>query len=141
LTGVYGELSLNFLGSILVILLGVAIFYQFLVSERINEYALFQSFGSTKGRITRIALYEAIFLIILSLSLGLLTGYLLASGFLAFSQMVITVPNNVYNLTIAVSVPLLSNALTIITIGVMLTSVIPLRKIWIFQITDILREE
>ncbi|MHA2052942.1 MAG: ABC transporter permease [Candidatus Hodarchaeales archaeon] len=141
LTGVYGELSLNFLGSILVILLGVAIFYQFLVGERMNEYALFQSFGSTKSRITRIAFYEAVFLIILSLSLGVLTGYLLASGFLAFSQMVITVPNNVYNLQVSVSVPLLSNALAVITLGVMIASFIPLRKIWTFQITDILREE
>ena len=141
LTGVYGELSLNFFGAILVIILGVAVFYQFLVNERITEYALFQSFGATKGRVTRLAFRETVFLITFSLILGIITGYLLSAGFLSLSQMVITVPNNVYVLSLTVSLPLLSQAISVIAIGIIIAALIPLRKIWRVQIPNILRGE
>lgn len=141
LAGVQGILSLDFLGAIVISIIGIAIFYQYLVNERLSEFALFQAFGATRLKISRIAFIESIFLIALGLSLGLITGSLFTFGILVSTRTVTVNPYNVFLLELTVSPILLISSLTIVTVIIIFSAIIPLRKIYGLEITEVLRGE
>ena len=141
LAGVQGILSLNFLGAILISLIGIAVFYQYLVAERLNEFAVFQAFGATKRRISYMAFIESLFLIILGLVLGVLTGNFFALGFLILSRSITVGPYNVFLLELTLDPIVLASTLAIVTLVIIIAAAIPLKKVYSLQITNILRGE
>ncbi|MFX0181944.1 MAG: FtsX-like permease family protein [Candidatus Hodarchaeota archaeon] len=139
--GVQGILTIDFLGGILISLIGIAVFYQYLVTERITEFAIFQALGATKRNISVMVLFESLILILLGLTLGLITGNLFAIGFLIASRSVTVGPYNIFLLELAFSPILLMITLIIITTIIILATAIPLKKVSSLELTNILRGE
>lgn len=141
LVGVHGIITLNCVGAFLINLLGIAVFYQYLIDERLSELAIYQAFGATKRKLSRMVFFEILFLITIGLSLGVMTGDLFALGFLLASRIVIISPNSSFLLELVVSPYLMTTTLSLITIGIIMTAVIPLKKIFTLEITQVLRRE
>ncbi|MHA2052581.1 MAG: ABC transporter permease [Candidatus Hodarchaeales archaeon] len=139
LTGIHGILTIDFLGGILISLIGIAVFYQYLVSDRITDFAVFQALGATKRKIFRIAFMESLILIVLGLTLGVISGTFFAIGFLLFTQEVTVLANNIYSLELIISPVLFLISLTIVTMLVIIATAFPLKKIYELEITNILR--
>ena len=140
LAGVQGILTIDALGAIVIALLGVSVFYQYLINERFQEFAIFQAFGATRRKIIRLAFNESIFLVVLGVVLGVITGNLFALGFLSTSRTVTISPSNIFLLEMSVSPAVLGGGLIIVTTIVILAALIPLRKLFTLEITHLLRE-
>ena len=140
LAGVQGILTIDALGAVVIAILGVAGFYQYLISERFQEFAILQAFGATRQKIIRIAFYETLFLIILGIVLGVLTGNLFALGFLTTSRTAIISPSNIFLVEMTISPAILGGGLIIVTVIIILAALIPLRKLFTLEITHLLRE-
>ncbi|MFX1283210.1 MAG: ABC transporter permease [Promethearchaeota archaeon] len=140
LAGVQGLLTIDCLGAILVAILGVAVFYQYLVSERLQEFAIFQAFGATRRKISRLVLNESLFLTGIGIILGVITGNLFALGFLFASRTITISPNNIFLLELSISPIILGIGLIIVALVIFLTSLIPTIKIYGYEITHLLRE-
>ncbi|MHA2167574.1 MAG: FtsX-like permease family protein, partial [Candidatus Hodarchaeales archaeon] len=140
LAGVQGILTIDALGAIVIALLGVSVFYQYLINERFQEFAIFQAFGATRRKIIRLAFNESIFLVVLGVVLGVITGNLFALGFLSTSRTVTISPSNIFLLEMSVSPAVLGGGLIIVTVIVILAALIPLRKLFTLEITHLLRE-
>ncbi|MFX0185164.1 MAG: FtsX-like permease family protein [Candidatus Hodarchaeota archaeon] len=141
LAGVYGILTINFIGSIFISLIGIAVFYQYLIGERLGEFAIFQAFGATKRKIITMTFLESVFLIIVGLIIGILTGYFFTLGFLITSRQLTVGPYNVFLLEITFSPIVLALALSMVAVIIIVAAVIPLKKIYSLEITNILRGE
>jgi len=139
--GVQGILTIDFLGGIFISLIGIAVFYQYLVTERLTEFAIFQALGATKRNISVMVFIESLILIVLGLTLGVITGNLFAIGFLITSRSVTVGPYNIFLLELAFSPILLTITLTIITTIIILATAIPLKKVSSLELTSILRGE
>ncbi|MHA2073063.1 MAG: ABC transporter permease [Candidatus Hodarchaeales archaeon] len=140
LAGVQGILTLDALGAIMIAILGVSVFYQYLINERFQEFAVFQAFGATRSKIIRLAFNESIFLISIGIVLGVLTGNLFALGFLATTRTVTISPSNIFLLEMVVSPTILVGCLVVVTVIIILAAMIPLRKLFTLEITHLLRE-
>ena len=141
LAGVQGILTLDFLGAIFISLIGITVFYQYLITEQLSEFAVFQAFGATKRRISLMAFKQSLFLIILGLILGIINGYLFALGFLISSRSITEGPYNIFLLELTFSLPELAAALTIVTAAIIIVVAFPLRRIHNMELTTILRGE
>jgi ABC-type antimicrobial peptide transport system permease subunit len=140
LAGVQGILTIDALGAIVIAILGVSVFYQYLINERFQEFAIFQAFGATRQKIVRMAFNESVFLIALGIVLGVITGNLFALGFLTTSRSVTISPSNIFLLEMIVSPAILGSGLIIVTAIIVLAALIPLRKLFTLEITHLLRE-
>jgi ABC-type antimicrobial peptide transport system permease subunit len=140
LAGVQGILTIDALGAITIAILGVSVFYQYLVNERFQEFAIFQAFGATRAKIIKLAFKESVFLVILGILLGVITGNLFALGFLASSRTVTISPSNIFLLQMSISPAILGGGLIIVSIIIVLAALIPLRKLFSMEITHLLRE-
>ncbi len=140
LAGVQGILTIDALGAILIAILGVSVFYQYLINERFQEFAIFQAFGATRQKIIRMAFNESVFLITLGIILGVITGNLFALGFLTTSRSVTISPSNIFLLEMIFSPSILGSGLLLVTVIIVLAALIPLRKLFTFEITHLLRE-
>jgi ABC-type antimicrobial peptide transport system permease subunit len=118
----------------------VAGFYQYLISERFQEFAVLQAFGATRQKIIRIAFNETLFLIVLGIVLGVLTGNLFALGFLTTSRTATISPSNIFLLEMTISPTILGGGLILVTAIIILAALIPLRKLFTLEITHLLRE-
>jgi ABC-type antimicrobial peptide transport system permease subunit len=140
LAGVQGLLTIDALGAIAIAILGVAVFYQYLISERLQEFAIFQAFGATRRNISKLVLNESLFLTGIGIVLGVITGNLFALGLLFATRTVTISPNNIFLLELSISPIILGFGLIIVALIIFLTSLIPTFKIYGHEITTLLRE-
>ena len=140
LAGVQGLLTIDSLGAILIAILGVAVFYQYLINERLQEFAIFQAFGATRRKISRLVINESLFLTGIGIILGVITGTLFALGFLFASRTVTISPDNIFILELSISPLVLGVGLIIVALIIFLASLIPTIKIYGYEITHLLRE-
>jgi len=139
LAGVQGILTIDFLGSILISLIGIAIFYYYLIKERITEFAVFQALGATKRNIISMVFLESLFLIIFGVTLGFLSGGFFAMTFLIATRGVTIGPYNVFLLEMSFSPVLLALSLGTVSAFIIIATVLPLKRIYSQQITKTLR--
>ncbi|MFX0210499.1 MAG: ABC transporter permease, partial [Candidatus Hodarchaeota archaeon] len=79
ITGVAGILTVNFLMSLFIAIIGISLFYNFIISKRLKEYAILRACGGTKGQILWISFAEALLIIFFGIALGFTIGFMIAS--------------------------------------------------------------
>ncbi|REE78735.1 putative ABC transport system permease protein [Paenibacillus taihuensis] len=84
--GVFGILSLSFLISLLVSLLGYLIFWFFTLSRRVVQLGILRAMGLSRGQLTGMLLLEQLFTTGLSVAAGIGLGTLASRLFLPFLQ-------------------------------------------------------
>ncbi|MFD0711217.1 FtsX-like permease family protein [Paenibacillus sp. GCM10027626] len=84
--GVFGILSLGFLISLLVSLLGYLIFWFFTLSRRVVQLGILRAMGLSRGQLTGMLLLEQLFTTGLSVAAGLGLGTIASRLFLPFLQ-------------------------------------------------------
>jgi putative ABC transport system permease protein len=84
--GVFGILSLGFLISLLVSLLGYLIFWFFTLSRRVVQLGILRAMGLSRGQLTGMLLLEQLFTTGLSVAAGLGLGSIASRLFLPFLQ-------------------------------------------------------
>lgn len=84
--GVFGILSLGFLVSLLVSLLGYLIFWFFTLSRRVVQLGILRAMGLSKGQLTGMLLLEQLFTTGLSVAAGIGLGTIASRLFLPFLQ-------------------------------------------------------
>ncbi|UVI28687.1 ABC transporter permease [Paenibacillus spongiae] len=84
--GVFGILSLGFLISLLVSLLGYLIFWFFTLSRRVVQFGILRAMGLSRGQLTRMLLLEQLFTTGLSVAAGMGLGTMASRLFLPFLQ-------------------------------------------------------
>jgi putative ABC transport system permease protein len=84
--GVFGILSLGFLLSLLVSLLGYLIFWLFTLSRRTVQFGILRATGLTRGQLARMLLLEQLFTTGLSVAAGIGLGTAASRLFLPFMQ-------------------------------------------------------
>lgn len=85
--GVFGILSLGFLVSILVSLIGYILYWFFNLSSRVVQFGILRAMGLSRRQLTGMLLLEQLFTAGLSIGLGVLIGRLTSLVFLPFLQM------------------------------------------------------
>ena len=106
ITGVAGILTVNFLMSLFIAIIGISLFYNFIISKRLKEYAILRACGGTKSQILWISFAEALLIIFFGISLGFIIGSGFTIGFMIASRSYILSTENVFRLELAAS-PLL----------------------------------
>ncbi len=84
--GVFGILSLGFLISLLVSLLGYLIFWFFTLSRRVVQLGILRAMGLSRGQVTGMLLLEQLFTTGLSVAAGIGLGTIASRLFLPFLQ-------------------------------------------------------
>jgi putative ABC transport system permease protein len=84
--GVFGILSLGFLISLLVSLLGYLIFWFFTLSRRVVQLCILRAMGLSRGQVTGMLLLEQLFTTGLSVAAGIGLGTIASRLFLPFLQ-------------------------------------------------------
>ncbi|WP_321166096.1 FtsX-like permease family protein [Bacillus sp. FJAT-28004] len=84
--GVFGILSLGFLISLLVSLLGYLIFWFFTLARRVVQLGILRAMGLSRGQVTGMLLLEQLLTIGLSVAVGIGLGTLASRLFLPFLQ-------------------------------------------------------
>jgi putative ABC transport system permease protein len=84
--GVFGILSLGFLISLLVSLLGYLIFWFFTLSRRVAQLGILRAMGLSRGQVTGMLLLEQLFTTGLSVAAGIGLGTMASRLFLPFLQ-------------------------------------------------------
>lgn len=121
ISGVAGVLSSSFMCSLLVGIFGVSIFYNYIVSERLQEYAVLRAFGGTKNQIFSIVLSETFITIFFGVSLGILLGGGYVIGFILITRTIILSHENSFRLEMVAS-PLLISFIVVSCFLVLLIS-------------------
>ncbi|SEN13913.1 ABC transporter permease [Paenibacillus sp. OV219] len=93
--GVFGILSLGFLVSIIVSLVGYLLFWFFNLSGRIVQFGVLRAMGLSRKQLTGMLLLEQLFTAGLSIGLGILIGKITSLLFLPFLQTTDNVANSV----------------------------------------------
>jgi ABC-type antimicrobial peptide transport system permease subunit len=106
ISGVAGILSADFILSLMIGVIGVGVFYNYVVSERLQEYAIYRAFGGTKNTVFALVISETIITVLFGLILGLGLGSGFVLGFILVSRSVILSVENVFELKVVTS-PLL----------------------------------
>jgi ABC-type lipoprotein release transport system permease subunit len=106
ITGVAGILTVNFLMSLFIAIIGISLFYNFIISKRLKEYAILRACGGTKGQILWISFAEALLIIFFGIALGFIIGSGFTIGFMIASRSYILSAENVFRLEFTAS-PLL----------------------------------
>ncbi|QGQ95532.1 FtsX-like permease family protein [Paenibacillus psychroresistens] len=84
--GVYGILSLGFLVSVLISLIGYVLYWYFNLSRRVVQFGILRATGLSRRQMTGMLLLEQIFTAGLSIALGIGIGKLIGRLFLPFLQ-------------------------------------------------------
>lgn len=84
--GVFGILSMGFLISIVVSLLGYLLFWFFNLSKRVVQFGILRAMGLSRKQLTGMLLLEQVFTAGLSIGLGILIGKIASRLFLPFLQ-------------------------------------------------------
>ncbi len=103
ISGVAGILSASFVCSLLVGIIGVSIFYNYIISDRLQEYAVLRAFGGTKNQIFSIAVSETIITVVFGISLGILLGGGYVIGFILITRAIILSQENIFELEMVAS--------------------------------------
>lgn len=98
ITGVAGILSVNFLMSLFIAVIGISLFYNYIITKRLKEYAILRACGGTKRQILWISFAEALIIIFLGISLGFIIGSGFTIGFMLASRSFILSTENVFRL-------------------------------------------
>ncbi|AZN40563.1 ABC transporter permease [Paenibacillus albus] len=93
--GVFGILSLGFLVSIIVSLVGYLLFWFFNLSGRIVQFGVLRAMGLSRKQLTGMLLLEQLFTAGLSIGLGIIIGKITSLLFLPFLQTTDNVANSV----------------------------------------------
>lgn len=93
--GVFGILSLGFLVSIIVSLVGYLLFWFFNLSGRIVQFGVLRAMGLSRKQLTGMLLLEQLFTAGLSIGLGIVIGKITSLLFLPFLQTTDNVANSV----------------------------------------------
>ncbi|WP_195572840.1 ABC transporter permease [Paenibacillus sp. 1001270B_150601_E10] len=84
--GVFGILSMGFLISITVSLIGYLLYWFFNLSSRVVQFGVLRAMGLSKGQLTGMLLLEQLFTAGLSIGLGVVIGKIVSYLFLPFLQ-------------------------------------------------------
>ncbi|MFD0715175.1 FtsX-like permease family protein [Paenibacillus sp. GCM10027626] len=93
--GVFGILSLGFLVSIIVSLVGYILYWFFNLSSRIVQFGVLRAMGLSRKQLTGMLLLEQLFTAGLSIGLGIIIGKIASLLFLPFLQTTDNVANSV----------------------------------------------
>lgn len=121
ISGVSGILSADFIVALTVGIIGVSIFYNYMVSERLQEYAILRAFGGTKNQVFNIIILETIITVLFGIALGLLLGIGFVVGFILITRDIILSIENIFELELVAS-PLLIASVVIISFVILLAS-------------------
>ncbi|NMM51424.1 ABC transporter permease [Paenibacillus aquistagni] len=84
--GVFGILSMGFLISIVVSLIGYLLYWFFNLSSRVVQFGILRAMGLSRGQLTGMLLLEQLFTAGLSIGLGIVIGKIVSYLFLPFLQ-------------------------------------------------------
>jgi putative ABC transport system permease protein len=87
LQGTNGSLSLSFLSTIIITLIGFLIYWIFLIKGRIYQFGVFRSLGLTFKNVIRIIVYEQILISGAAIAIGAITGEINSRIFVPMIQM------------------------------------------------------
>ena len=107
ISGVAGILSADFILALLISIIGVGVFYNYVISERLEEYAVFRAFGGTKNQVFALVLSETLITVLFGIILGFGLGLGFVVGFILVSRSIILSVENIFVLEI-ISSPLLT---------------------------------
>ncbi|MFX0174419.1 MAG: ABC transporter permease [Candidatus Hodarchaeota archaeon] len=96
--GVAGILSINFLISSLIAIVGVGVFYNFIITKRLKEYAILRVCGGTKNQILWISISESLLIIFIGTLNGFILGIGLCIGFLVMTRPRVISSANIFSL-------------------------------------------
>jgi hypothetical protein len=139
LSGVQGIFMIDLIGTLFITFFGVGMFYHYLIAKKIQDFAIYQTLGSTRPQILRLVLFEILVLILLSLGLGILTGGMFALVFLLITQGVTASPLNMFILKLTVPFPLILIIFFLLVGGILLSISFPLKRIFTIKINQLLR--
>jgi ABC-type lipoprotein release transport system permease subunit len=117
--GVAGILSIDFLISLLIAIVGVAFFYNYIITKRLKEYAILRACGGTKNQILWISISESLLVIFFGILNGFILGIGFCIGFLVMTRPRVISSANIFRLELAAS-PILIGIIIIIEFFVLL---------------------
>lgn len=103
ITGVAGILTVNFLMSLFIAIIGISLFYNFIISKRLKEFAILRACGGTKNQILWISFAEALIIIVFGIFLGFIIGSGFTIGFMLASRSFILSSENIFRLEFTAS--------------------------------------
>ena len=128
ISGVAGILSADFILALLIGIIGVGVFYNYVINDRLEEYAVFRAFGGTKNQVFTLVLLETLITVIFGIILGFSLGIGFVVGFILVSRSIILSVENVFVLQIVTSPVLIGVVILTSFAALLITSAIAARK-------------
>ncbi|UCG04047.1 MAG: FtsX-like permease family protein [Candidatus Heimdallarchaeota archaeon] len=139
ITGVAGILTVNFLMSLFIAIIGISLFYNFIISKRLKEYAILRACGGTKRQVLWISFAEALIIIFFGITLGFIIGSGFTIGFMVASRSYVLSTENVFRLEFTAS-PLLIGLILVLEFCILfLASSLAANKVQNVNVSNLLR--
>ncbi len=138
LGGVPGILTIDFVGSLVIIAFALLVFLEFILTERRQEYALLRAIGATRGQVSKSVVGEFLGIAVISLAIGAIVSLIFSLAFIELSVGHLAI-FSVLPYSIYIPLPTIAITVFLVFFFLMIGSLWPSRRASQTRIADVLR--